>query len=53
MLMKENKEEGNSLVVQWLGCHAFTDRGLGSITVGGTKIPQAAHGMAKKKKNRN
>ena len=53
MLTKENKEEGKALAVQWLGCHAFTARGLGSVTVGGTKIPQAANGMAKKKKKGN
>ena len=32
---------GNSLVVQWLGHHAFTAKGTGSIPCGGTKIPQA------------
>ena len=32
---------GNSLVVQWLGLHAFTAEDLGSIPGQGTKIPQA------------
>ena len=31
---------GNSLVVQWLGLHAFTAEGVGSIPDQGTKIPQ-------------
>ena len=30
-----------SLAVQWLGLHAFTAKGLGSIPGRGTKIPQA------------
>ena len=33
---------GNSLAVQWLGCHTSNARGLGSIPGRGTKIPQAA-----------
>ena len=32
---------GNSLVVQWLGLHAFTAEGLGSIPGQVTKIPPA------------
>ena len=32
---------GNSLAVQWLGLHAFTAKGPGSIPGWGTKIPQA------------
>ena len=32
---------GNTLAVQWLGLHAFTAEGLGSISGQGTKIPQA------------
>ena len=32
--------EGNSLVVQWLGLVAFTDRDPGSIPGGGNKIPK-------------
>ena len=31
---------GNSLVVQWLGLHAGTAKGLGSIPGLGTKIPE-------------
>ena len=31
---------GNSLVVQWLELHAFTDECEGSIPRQGTKIPQ-------------
>ena len=33
---------GNSLVVQWLGLHAITTTGPGSIHCWGTKIPQAS-----------
>ena len=40
---------GNSLVVQWLGLHAFTAKGAGSIPGRGTKIPQAAQNGQKKK----
>ena len=36
-----NIYRGNSLAVQWLGLHAFTAEGLGSISDQGTKIPQA------------
>ena len=32
----------NSLAVQWLGLHAFTAKGVGSVPGQGTKIPQAA-----------
>ena len=32
---------GNSLVLQWLGHHALTVEGPGSISGQGTKIPQA------------
>ena len=42
---------GNSLVVQGLGLHAFTAKGAGSVPGWGTKILQATHGAAKKKKN--
>ena len=43
-LKKKKKKglKGNSLVVQWLGCHAFTAEGPGSIPDRGTKIPKAA-----------
>ena len=34
-------------LIQWLGLHAFTAKGMGSILCLGTKIP---HGVAKKKK---
>ena len=36
----QSKHLGDSLVVQWLGFHAFTAEGLGSIPGWGTKIPQ-------------
>ena len=42
---------GNSLAVKWLGLHAFTSEGSGSISGGGTKIPQAAAWPKKKKDN--
>ena len=38
---------GNSLVVQWLGLHASTAGGTGSIPGRGTRIP---HATVKKKK---
>ena len=45
-----NLDLGNSLAVQWLGLCAFTAKGLGSIPVQGTKIPQAAwHGQKKRR----
>ena len=40
--MAERKQNRNSLVVQWLGLHASTAGGLGSIPGQGTKIPQAS-----------
>ena len=40
----------NFLAVQWLGLHAFTAKGAGSIPGWGTKIPQAAPGGQKRKK---
>ena len=41
----------NSPAVQWLGLHAFTADGQGSIPVQGTKILQRAwHGQTRKKK---
>ena len=43
---------GNSLVVQWLGLHALTAEGLGSIPGQGTKILQAAQHNQKKKKKK-
>ena len=42
--------DGNSLVVQWLGLHALTAEGPGSIPGRGTKILQAAHSNQKKKR---
>ena len=45
---------GNSLAVQWLGLHALTAEGPGSIPGRGTKIPQAVwHGQKKQKNNNN
>ena len=41
-IIKKILSAGNSLVVPWLGLHAFTMKGLGSIPDWGTKIPQAA-----------
>ena len=38
---------GNSLPVQWLRLLASNARGTGSIPDRGTKIPQAAHPVAK------
>ena len=35
------KNEGNSLLVHWLGRHAFTAEGPGLISGWGDKIPEA------------
>ena len=43
------KSPWNSLTVRWLGLHTLTAEGPGLIPGWGTKIPQAAHGAAKKK----
>ena len=48
--LNNNSFFGNSLVVQWLGLHAFTAEGLGSIPCWGTKIPQAVWCSQKKKR---
>lgn len=40
---------GNSLAPQWLGLHAFTAEGEGLIPVQGTKIPEAAQPVNKKR----
>ena len=40
-------------MVQWLGLHAFTAEGPGSIPGGGTKIPQASRRIQKKIKIKN
>ena len=37
-------------MVEWLGLHALTVEGPGSITGGGTKVPQAVRRGQKKKK---
>ena len=43
---------GNSLAAQWLGLHAFTAEGAGSIPGWGTKILQAVqHGQSPPKNN--
>ena len=48
----ENKEMyGNSLAVQWLGLHASTAEGKGSIPHQGTKI-RMLHGQKKRKKDK-
>ena len=42
-----------SLAVQWLRLHTSNARGTGLIPGQGTKILQATHGVAKKKKRKN
>ena len=37
-VFKNDSHSGSSLVVQWLGLHDFTAKGLGSIVLQGTKI---------------
>ena len=46
----KNPKQGNPLVVQWLGLHALTAEGLGSIPGQGTQIPQAARLSQRKRK---
>ena len=46
-----NKKEGNSQVTQWLGHHAVTAEGPGSIPGQGTKILDTAQHVAKKQIN--
>ena len=49
--MLKNFSVENSPVIQWLGVHHFTTKGMGSIPGRGTKIPQIAwHGQMKQKK---
>ena len=43
---------GSSLVVQWLGLHALTAKGPGSIPGQGTKIPRAVRCGQKKEKKK-
>lgn len=43
----KDSTHGHSLAVQWLGQHAFTDKGAGQ----GTKIPQAERCGQKSKKD--
>ena len=40
-LVDKEHRGGNSLVVQWLGPHALSAKGPGSVPGRGTKIPQA------------
>ena len=44
--------QGTSLAVQWLGLHASTAGGVGSIPGQGTKIPHASQCGQKKKKKK-
>ena len=44
------KKRGNSLVVQWLGLHAFTASGSNLMPGRGTKIPQAMHSGEKERR---
>ena len=48
-----SKDSGTSLAVQWLGLHASTARGMGSIPGRGTKILHATPRPKKKKKNKD
>ena len=44
-----NKNQGNSLVVQWLGLHNLTAKGLGLIPGWRTKVLKATwHGQKKR-----
>ena len=51
ILRIKEKVCGNSLAVQWLGLHAFTAKGLGSVPGRGTRIPQAVRCGQKQKKS--
>ena len=44
---------GTSLVVQWLGFHASTAGGAGSVPGGGTKMPHATQCSQEIKKIKN
>ena len=44
---------GTSLLVQWLGLHASTAKGMGVIPGWGTWIPYAAWHSQKKKEKKN
>ena len=46
----KKKYLGNSLVVEWLGLHAFTAEGAGLIPGWGIRIPQATQRGQKEKK---
>ena len=50
----QHSPRGNSLAIRWLGLHALTAKGPGSIPGQGTKIPQACKlcGAAKKQTNK-
>ena len=41
LYLKMKKKRRNSQVAQWLGFNSFTDKGPGSISGQGTKIPKA------------
>ena len=41
----------NSLMVQWLGLHAYTAKDPGLISSQGTKLPQTTHITKGEKKN--
>ena len=45
----KKKDLGNSLAVEWLGLHAFTAEGVGSIPGWGIRIPQATQRGQKEK----
>lgn len=46
--MNKQTCRGNSTVVQWLGCCAFTAKGEGLIPGLGNKIPQACNAAKNK-----
>ena len=51
-VIKKNLTPGISLAVQWLGLHASTAGGTGSIPGQGTKILHASRRSQKKKKGK-
>ena len=42
----KNREIGNSLTFRWLGLHASSAGGTGSVTSRGTKIPHATNTLS-------
>ena len=51
-IRKKKKKNGTSLAVHWLRLCTSKTGGVGSIPVGGTKMPHAVQGSQKRKKKK-